>query len=97
MKDGYVESANLGIRVQPMASRNEIVVKADGNVRVYVTFPSNHGKANEAVMDLLAGRLWVAKSRIRILRGHRASSKVLFIEGLDDRQVMDALSPTVRF
>ena len=64
---------------------------------MYVTFPSKRGKSNEAVLELLAGRLRVAKSRIRILRGHLASSKVFFIGGLDDRQVMDALSPTVRF
>ena len=61
---------------------------------MYVTAPPEGGKANEAVLALLADRLRVAKSNIRILRGHRTKDKVLLVEGLEAQALMARLRST---
>ena len=74
---------NLNVRVQPRASRNSVEIGADGTVRVRVTTPPDRGKANDAVIKLLAARLGVSKSALHLVRGHASRNKVIRIEGLD--------------
>ena len=74
--------AILQIRVQPRASRNE-VSGYDGQVlRVRVTAPPEDGRANDALVTLLAEALDVPRSLVRILRGHTARNKVVSVESL---------------
>jgi len=41
------------------------------------------GKANAALVDLLAGTLEVPKARVRVVGGQTARRKIVEIEGLD--------------
>ena len=79
-------SASVGctvnLKVQPGASRNRISVAGDGVVLLSVTAPPHDGRANAAVVALLATRLGVAKSRLRIVRGHASRHKVVEVEGI---------------
>ena len=70
--------------------RNQVTV-TDDKVRVHVTAPPERGRANEAAISLLADRLGVAKSRIRVMRGQRARNKVVLVEGLAPETVMERL------
>ena len=72
----------IEVRVQPRAGRNSVSVTGGAALRVQVTAAAEGGSANEAVIGLLSKELGVAKSRIRIVRGHRARDKVLEVEGL---------------
>lgn len=75
----------LDIRVQPRASRNAIEVdgeRPDVKIIVRVTAAPESGKANDAVVALLAKRLRVPKSGVRIVRGHRSRDKRIRIEGI---------------
>ena len=76
----------LKIRVQPRAGRNAVEVSDDGAVRIRVTASPDRGKANEAALELLAKRLQVPKSAVRIARGHRAREKALEIDGITPEQ-----------
>ena len=67
--------AEIAVRVTPKASRNRITVE-DGTIRVYVTVVPEGGKANAAVVKLLAKALGVPKSRLELLRGAAARDKV---------------------
>jgi uncharacterized protein len=67
--------AEIAVRVTPKASRDRIVGE-DGAIRVYVTVVPEDGKANEAVVCLLAKALGVAKTRLTLLRGATARDKV---------------------
>ena len=82
----------LKIRVQPRAGRNAVEVSDDGAVRIRVTASPDRGKANEAVVELLAKRLRVPKSAVRIARGHRARDKTLEIDGITPEQASVLLS-----
>ena len=72
----------IDVTVQPKASRNAVVLENEGSLRIYVTAAPEGGKANKVVIALLAKRLRIAKTSIRILRGHRSKHKVLLLEDL---------------
>lgn len=69
------------VRVTPKASCNVVKVEpqADGTVlyRVYVTTVAEDGKANKAVIDLLAHLLGVRKSALTIVQGLTNRNKVI--------------------
>lgn len=71
------------VRVTPKASSNRIKTEilADGSklVRVYVTVVPESGKANQAVIKLLAKELGVSKSSLEIIRGETDRDKLIKI------------------
>lgn len=71
--------AEIAVRVTPKASRNAVVAGEDGVIRIYVTVVPEGGKANAAVVKLLAGALGVPKSRLDLIRGAAARDKVFRI------------------
>ena len=85
--DGPLISLILGdtflVRVTPKASHNRVVVEEleDGamRVRVYVTIVPEDGKANKAVIALLAKALGVPKSRLDLMQGHTSRDKTFRI------------------
>ena len=72
----------LTVEVRPRASRDEIVGWLGSRLRVRVTAPPADGAANEAVRALLAKRLGCARSRVEIVRGHTARTKIVRVVGL---------------
>jgi len=74
-----IPGAEISLRVTPRASRNAIAVSPDG-LRVSVTAPPEDGKANRAVVKLLAAALGVAKSRLTLLRGASARDKTFRLD-----------------
>lgn len=76
-------SGDIQVRVTPRAKANRIEAAADADgmvsLRVYVTAVPEDGRANAAVIDLLAKALHLAKSRITVLRGETARNKVIRI------------------
>jgi uncharacterized protein (TIGR00251 family) len=82
----------LNVRVQPKAKRNVIEVD-DDRVVVRVTAAPEGGKANDAVVTLLAKKLGIAKGRITVVRGHKSRDKQLEIQGIETEKVMTLLRP----
>jgi len=66
------------VRVIPRAGKNEVVKISDAEYKVKVTAPPEKGKANEAVVKLLADYFDVSKSSISIIGGK--STRVKLIE-----------------
>jgi uncharacterized protein len=63
------------VRVKPGSRKGPLVeTGADGELTVYVREPAVEGKANEAVVRLLAKHLGVAPSRLDLVSG--ATSRV---------------------
>ena len=73
----------IRVRAQPKASRNEVVEYRDDVLRVRVTAPPEDGKANAAVIVLLAESLGIARSRVRLTRGHASRDKLVEVESMD--------------
>lgn len=85
------EGARLAVRVQPRASRDEILGWRDGVLRVRVTAPPVDGGANAAVVALVAEALGVKAAAVRLVRGERGRDKLVSVAGLTDGQVRDRL------
>lgn len=68
----------FNVRVTPHAKQNK-VVENDGVLRVYTTVAPENGRANNAVIELLAKHFDVAKSQIKIVRGVATRDKVIEI------------------
>ena len=82
---------DFDIRVRPKSGRNSIEVEGD-RVTVRVTAVPEDGKANDAVVALMAKRLGIARSRVRIVRGHRGRDKRMRVEEMTAREVFARLS-----
>ena len=59
---------------------------------VRVTAPPEKGRANAAVIALLADALGVAKTSVRITRGHNSREKLVAVDGLEAAEVEGTLS-----
>ena len=64
------------IRVIPKAKQTKIVKESWG-LKVYVTAPAEKGKANNAVLSVLAEHFGVRKDQIRFIAGQRSRNKVV--------------------
>jgi uncharacterized protein (TIGR00251 family) len=83
--------ADLTVRLQPRARRDEVVGERDGVIVIRVSAPPVDGKANAALCRLIAKKAGVAPSRVEIVRGHTAREKVVRVEGLDAAALRAAL------
>ena len=70
----------INIRVIPNASRNEVSDEG-GSLKVRVATPPSRGKANKAVIKLLAEVLGVKSSENRIVSGDKTRDKVIEVQG----------------
>ena len=73
-----VSNLVIEIKVIAKASRNA-VKEEDGRFKVYVTKAPERGKANQAVIDLLAKHFKVSKSCVTIIQGETSSRKKIVI------------------
>ena len=87
--------AVVRLRVQPRASRDEIVAWQDDALRVRVTAPPVEGEANAAVRSLLARTLGVAPSAVEVVRGDRSRDKLVRVVGLSLADVRARLAAVV--
>ena len=79
------------MKVVPGSSRDQIVGWLGDALKIKVTAPPEKGKANERVVELLAGALGIDAADVAIVAGHASPSKVVAIAGLDDDAVREAL------
>jgi uncharacterized protein (TIGR00251 family) len=79
----------LSVRVLPSAAKNEIVGVEEGTLKVRVTAPPVKGKANEALVKLLAKTFRVRKTQIEIVSGHKAQRKMVKVEGVEESAICD--------
>lgn len=82
-----VPETHLKVKVQPRASANKIAGFRDGVLVVRVTAPPEKGRANAAVVALLAAALGVPKTGVRITRGHNSREKLVAVDGLTPEEV----------
>lgn len=65
------------VKVKLKAAREGVTETAPGTYEVSVNEPPEKGKANRAVVRLLAEHLGVPVSRISIIAGHASRSKIV--------------------
>jgi uncharacterized protein len=89
----------ITITVSPGAARSELVGRHGDGWKVRVAAPAERGRANEALVDLLAGALALRRDRIRVVSGHASRHKLVEIADLDAEEVgrrLKAATPSSR-
>ena len=89
---GGTAAVRFAVRVQPRSSRPGVDGMLGNAVRIRVSAPPVDGAANEAVVDVLAKALGVARSAVAIVGGAASRSKVVEVSGLTAAGVRDRLT-----
>jgi uncharacterized protein (TIGR00251 family) len=79
----HAATARLKLRVSPGARRPGIGGRHGDAWKVRVSEPPEDGRANEAVLRLLAKTLDVPRRSIEVVSGHASREKIVVLEGLD--------------
>lgn len=81
----------LAVHAQPGARRQGVVGVHDGALKMAVTVPPEGGKANKAIVQVLARGLRLRRSHITLLSGATSRRKRFLIEGLGPEAVRERL------
>ena len=85
--------ARLTIKVVPGARVTRVVGRYGDAIKVQVSAPAEGGKANHALIELLAAALGVKTNQVTILRGHTQARKIVEIAGVEQTALEQALVP----
>ena len=83
----------IAVKVAAGAANSAISGWRDQCLRVRLSTPPERGKANAALIALLAKSLGLSKSSIRIARGQHSAHKTLEISGLSQQNIIARLTP----
>jgi uncharacterized protein len=82
----------ISIRVSPGAARSELVGRYGDGWKARIAAPPERGRANDALVELLAGALEVPRSSVRVVSGLAAKAKVAEVDGLSAGEAERRLS-----
>ena len=85
-------SISFQVRVQPRASKDEVAGEMGGLLKVRLRAPAVEGRANEALVEFLAGLLKTSRSAVSILSGERSRVKRIEIRGVTRQQILNLLA-----
>lgn len=85
-------AARIVVKVVPGASHTRVAGWLGEALKVRVAAPPEKGKANAAVVDLLASTLGVPKRRVVIVSGASAANKVIEVAGVTEIELKEKLS-----
>jgi len=86
-EDSERGTVTFSVRVQPRASRDEIAGVMNGAMKIRLCAPALENRANEALIEYLAGVLKTSKSAVRIRSGEQSRSKRVEVFGVTRQQI----------
>ena len=75
------------VRIVPRASRDSIDGEFQGALKTHVTAPPVDGRANDALRHILAERLNVPVSAVKILSGEKSRMKRVAVRGVTPARI----------
>jgi uncharacterized protein (TIGR00251 family) len=82
-----MDSTRLRLRVSPGASRAGVVGRHGEGWKIRVAAAPEGGRANEAVLRLLADTLSVPREAVTLVSGHSGRDKIVELAGLGPGQI----------
>ncbi|MBN1849841.1 MAG: YggU family protein [Deltaproteobacteria bacterium] len=82
---------DIQVRLLPRSSRNQIVSKECDIYKIKVTSPPVDGKANAALIELLAKKLGKPRRDVEIVSGESSRLKRIRIHGLSLKEVEEKI------
>ena len=84
-------TVSFAVRVQPRASKDEIVGVMGGALKIRLQAPAVENRANEALVEFLVQFLKTPRSAVRILSGDRSRTKRMEVRGVTRQQILALL------
>jgi uncharacterized protein len=84
---------SFAVRVQPRARKSTVTGVHDNALKIALSTPPLEGRANAALIELLADLLHVSRSRISILTGDQSRRKVVRVSGMTAAEAAVKLQP----
>ena len=78
---GKSHEATVQVKVFPKSSRNQVMEREGGWLKIRVTAPPLEDKANKALIALLSKKLKLPKRNVEIISGARSKFKIIRIQG----------------
>jgi uncharacterized protein (TIGR00251 family) len=75
-------TTRLRLRVSPGATRTVLAGKHGDAWKVRVSAPPERGRANDAVVDLIAERLRLPRAAVSLVSGRTSRDKIVELRGL---------------
>jgi uncharacterized protein (TIGR00251 family) len=82
-----VEATRLHVRVSPGARRAAVVGRHGDGWKVRVAAPPEKGRANDALVHLLADVVAVPRDAVAVVSGHGARDKIVEVTGMAPSEV----------
>ena len=93
--ESHPEGAILPVRAHAAARRNEIKGERAGSLQVSVTQAPEKGKANKAIIGLLAESLGLRKSQIELVSGETGPRKRFLIREITPAELQARIRPAL--
>jgi uncharacterized protein (TIGR00251 family) len=84
----------ISVKVAAGAANNAIGGWQDECLKIRICTAPERGKANAALISLLAQALELSKSAITIVKGQHSAYKTIEVTGLSRKDIMARLQPT---
>lgn len=81
--------STLAVHVTPKSGRDEVVGWRGSELSVRVTAAPESGRANSAVCSVVAKRLGVPKTLVRVIRGDTSRHKILELSSVDAERIAE--------
>ncbi len=85
-------STRIRLRVAPGAARSDVVGRHGDGWKVRVAAAPERGKANDALVGLVAKVLLVSQADVAVVSGFGSRDKIVAVNGIDATRVDEALA-----
>jgi len=83
----------LDIKVKPASSKDAILsFKKPNQMEIALRAKPENNQANEALVKFLSQFLKIDSKKVKILKGKTSRKKIVSIEGLTEKELMERLS-----
>ncbi|QDT64176.1 DUF167 domain-containing protein [Calycomorphotria hydatis] len=89
------DGIRLPVQARPSAKKNGILGVHDGRLKVAVTQAPEQGKANKAIVDVLAKLLGLKRSQIALQSGATSTQKNFIVTGVTQDELNARLQPFI--
>lgn len=86
----------LPVRAQPHARKSGVQGETGGALKVAVTAPAEDGRANAALLEVLAEALKIRRSQLELIAGQTSRDKRFLIRGLSRADLEQTLAGLLR-
>ena len=86
----------LDVKAAPGSGRNAVVGVHGGRLKVAVTAQPEKGKANEAIVRVLARQFGLRRSQVSVSSGETSRDKWIRLEGISPKRLREILREALK-